>query len=131
MATRMAFMAIPMAVGTLYLFSQYQGEGDLAKAWTISLTLLAVFQWLNAWNCRSEDKSIFQLNLLANKFLVGATAVVITLQIAALHLPTIQNVLRTVPLTPREWAVIIAIAFSIVVVEEIRKFFYRRALRLA
>ncbi|MEK7085280.1 MAG: HAD-IC family P-type ATPase [Patescibacteria group bacterium] len=126
MVKRMAFMAIPMAAGTLYLFSQYHNGGNAAKAWTVSLTLLAVFQWLNAWNCRSEDKSIFQLNPFANKFLVGATALVITLQIAALHLPVFQNVLRTVPLAPREWAAITAIALSIVAAEEIRKFFYRR-----
>ncbi len=125
MAQRMFLMALPMAIGTLYLFNGYF-EADLEKAWTISLTLLAVFQWFNAWNCRSEDKSIFQMNPFSNKFLVGATAIVISLQMLAIYHPFFQKFLHTVPLDPSDWLLIIPIAFSIILVEEIRKFFYRR-----
>ncbi|MDP3763429.1 MAG: HAD-IC family P-type ATPase, partial [bacterium] len=134
MARRMFIMALPMAIGTLYIFNGYLPIGetgietDLTKAWTISLTTLAVFQWFNAWNCRSESKSIFQMNPFSNKFLVGATVIVIFLQFIALHTPFLQKVLHTVPLEFSEWLVIIPIAASVVVVEEIRKFFYRRKL---
>ena len=124
MSQRIFFMAIPMAVGTLFLFKQYF-VADLAKAWTISLTALAVFQWFNAWNCRSENKSIFQKGFLANKFLVIATVLVVFLQLAALYTPFLQKVLRTHPITFSEWLMIIAVATSIILVEEIRKIFYR------
>lgn len=125
MIQRMFFMAIPMALGTLYLFSRSY-EMDLAKAWTISLTTLAVFQWFNAWNCRSERKSIFQLNPFSNKFLIGATFVVIFLQLAAIYIPFMQKILKTVPLEAKDWLTIIAVAFSIIVVEEIRKIVYSK-----
>ena len=125
MAYRMAFMAIPMAVGTLYLFTDYY-QTDIAKAWTISLVTLAVFQWFNAWNCRSEHQSIFTTNPFSNKYLVGATGVVILLQLFAVYHPTMQKILHTAPLTASEWGASIAVAFSIVVVEEVRKFFYRK-----
>lgn len=124
MSQRIFFMAIPMAVGTLYLFKQYLVV-DLARAWTISLTTLAVFQWFNAWNCRSENKSIFQKDFFANKFLVMATVAVVFLQLAALYTPFLQKVLHTRPITIYEWLVIIAVASFIIVVEEIRKIFYR------
>jgi len=58
MAYRIFLTATTMAIGTLWLFSKYY-RTDIAKAWTISLAVLAVFQWFNAWNCRSESKSIF------------------------------------------------------------------------
>ena len=125
MAQRIFFMAMPMAVGALYLFKGYF-ETDLAKAWSISLTTLAVFQWFNAWNCRSENKSIFQMNPFSNKFLVGTTIIVIFLQFAALYTPFLQKVLRTQPLSLNEWLVIVLIAASIVAVEEMRKFWHRR-----
>ncbi|MDP3244540.1 MAG: HAD-IC family P-type ATPase [bacterium] len=125
MAQRMFLMALPMAIGTLYLFKGYF-ETDITKAWAISLTTIAVFQWFNAWNCRSESKSIFQMNPFSNKFLVGATAIVIFLQFAALHTPFLQKILHTTPLAISEWLIIIPIAGSIILVEEIRKFFYRR-----
>jgi len=127
MAQRMFLMALPMAIGTLYLFQGYF-ETDITKAWTISLTTLAVFQWFNAWNCRSESKSIFQMNPFSNKFLIGAATIVIFLQFAALYTPFLQKVLHTTPLSLSEWLVIIPVASSIILVEEIRKFFYRRKL---
>lgn len=126
MLTRMFFMAVPMAIGTLYLFSRIF-QTDIAKAWTVSLTTLAVFQWFNAWNCRSEEKSIFKTNPFSNKFLLGATFVVVSLQLLAVYNPFLQKVLRTVPLDGKEWLVIIAVAFSIVVVEEARKGAWRIA----
>ena len=125
MAQRMFLMALPMAIGTLYLFIGYF-ETNLTKAWTISLTTLAVFQWFNAWNCRSESKSIFQMNPFSNMFLVGATMIVVFLQLFAVYNPFMQKFLHTTSLELSEWVILISIATSIILVEEIRKFFYRR-----
>ncbi len=61
----------------------------------------------------------------SNKYLVGATLIVMALQVAALYTPIMQKVLRTVPLTLSEWLMIILVASSILVVEEVRKLFYR------
>jgi Ca2+-transporting ATPase len=127
MMQRMALMAIPMTIGALYLF-KINLEHDLAKTWTISLTTLAVFQWFNAWNCRHESKSIFQMNPLANKWLIAATITIISLQLLAIYNPFMQKLLRTSPLQMSEWLTIIPIAASIILIEEIRKFFYRREL---
>src|SRR3989338_4998742 len=129
MLQRMFFMAITMMVGTLFIFRGLF-EMDLVKAQTMSLVVLAVFQWFNAWNCRSENKSIFQMNPFSNKFLVGATAIIVALQILAVYNPLLQKLMHTVPLGREEWFVIIAIASSIIFVEEIRKFFYRRNIKM-
>jgi len=128
MIQRMVVMAIPMMIGTLFLFNHYL-TADIAKAWTISLTTLAVFQWFNAWNCRSENRSIFNREWFSNKYLIGTTLIVIALQIAAVYTPIMQTILHTVPLTFAEWIIIIPIATSIIIAEEIRKFFYRRKLK--
>ncbi|KKW41664.1 hypothetical protein A3I46_02370 [Candidatus Kaiserbacteria bacterium RIFCSPLOWO2_02_FULL_54_13] len=125
MARRMVLMALPMMFGTLFLFQKYF-EMDIAKAWTISLTVLAAFQWFNAWNCRSESKSFFHMDFFSNKYLIGATFIVVSLQMVAIYTPFFQRFLHTVPLSLSEWLMLIPIAASIVVAEEIRKFFYRR-----
>ena len=117
-------MAVTMAAGTLFLFSLH--VDDLAKALTISLTTLAVFQWFNAWNCRSEEDSIFTKNIFSNKFLLGATCIVIILQLLAVYTPFLQKVLHLMPLALSEWLLIIAVGSSIVIVEEIRKLLMRR-----
>lgn len=127
MAQRIFFMALPMMAGSLFLFRDYF-EVDIVKAWTISLTTLAVFQWFNAWNCRHESKSIFQMNPFSNKFLVGATVIVVFLQLFVIYNPVMQKIFRTTGLSLFEWLAIILVAASIILVEELRKFFYRRKL---
>ncbi len=129
MAKRMFFMVIPMVIGTLVLFQNYF-ETDLVKAWSISLTTLAVFQWFNAWNCRSDRLSIFQMNPFSNLYLVGATVIVFLLQYAALSTTFLQKILHTTPLSFSEWSLTILTASSIIFVEEIRKFFYRKTLSI-
>ncbi|MBM4402710.1 MAG: cation transporting ATPase C-terminal domain-containing protein, partial [Candidatus Cloacimonetes bacterium] len=125
MIKRIFLMALPMAVGSLCLFKDFF-EISLVKAWTVTLTTLAVFQWFNAWNCRSDDKSIFRMNLFSNKFLVGATAIIVFLQLFAVYNPLMQKLLRTEPLELSDWLVIVPVAASIILVEELRKLFYRR-----
>jgi Ca2+-transporting ATPase len=121
---RMFMMAGVMMTGTLILFSQYY-QFDLIKAQTMALTLLAVFQWFNAYNCRNETKSIFSMNPFSNKYLIGAIIIVITLQMMAIYNPLMQKILHTTPLSLSEWLIIIPIAFSVIVVEEIRKLIMR------
>ncbi len=125
MIKRMVIMALPMAIGTLIIFNNNLGP-DLTRAWTMSLTLLAACQWANAWNCRSEDKSVFQLNFFGNKFLIGATIIVISLQLLAVYNPLMQKLLHTTAISLRDWLVIIPLALTVILVEEIRKLIYRR-----
>ncbi|MBI2033861.1 MAG: HAD-IC family P-type ATPase [Candidatus Liptonbacteria bacterium] len=125
MSVRIFVMAVPMMVGALFLFNKYF-EVDIVKAWTISLTTLAIFQWINAWNCRTENQSFFKTNPLSNKFLVGALFIIIGLQVAAVHAPFMQSILRTTDLSVKEWLIAVVVAFSILAAEEIRKFIYRK-----
>ncbi len=127
MLKRSMLMAVPMMLGALFFFSLYFKD-DITKAWTMVLTTLAMFHWFNAWNCRHESKSIFQMNPFSNIYLIAATFFIISLHMLAVYNPILQNVLRTAPLAFSEWLVIIPIAASIVLVEEIRKFFFRRKL---
>jgi Ca2+-transporting ATPase len=124
MLFRIGLMGAIMAIGTLFLFGQYF-EKDLTKAWTISLTTLAVFQWFNAWNCRSRVHSIFQMNPFSNKFLIGATGLVVSLQILIIYNSFFQTIFKTTALKIQDWFYIISIAFLIVLVEEFRKLIIR------
>lgn len=121
---RMFLMAVPMMIGSLWLFSRYY-QTDIVKAWTVSLTVLAAFQWFNAWNCRHESKSIFQLSPFSNKFLLGSTLTIILFQLLAIYHPLMQQILHTTALDLSDWLLIIPVASSIVIVEEIRKFTFK------
>ncbi len=121
---RMVFMGVIIGIGTLFIFSKYL-DGGLAKALTVSMTTLAVFQWFNAWNCKSEKESIFSAGAFKNVYLIGATFIVISLQMLAIYTPFLQKILHTVPLNLIDWIYIVIVSSSILFIEEIRKFFYR------
>ncbi len=122
---RIITMSLTMMIGTLYIFSQIHSF-NMEKGWTMALTTLAIFQWFNAWNCRRESHSVFSKNIFSNIYLVGATVIVIALQIFAVYNPFMQKILHTTPLTLSEWALMLLVSCSVVLVEEIRKFFARR-----
>ncbi len=125
MAFRILIMALPMMIGTIWLFEQYL-VFDLEKARTVALTAMAAFQWFNAWNCRSWDRSVFQINPFSNRFLLAALAIVVSLQVLVVYHPWMQFVFRTTALTAREWLLALGVAAIILVPEEIRKFWVRR-----
>jgi Ca2+-transporting ATPase len=124
MIVRMILMSLTMMVGTLFIFKGIF-QTDLVKAQTMSLAVLAVFQWFNAWNCKSEKKSIFELNPFTNKFLVASTGIVVALQLLAVYNPFMQKILHTTALGWNDLVLIVVVAFSIVIVEEIRKILYK------
>lgn len=124
MLVRIIVMAVPMMLGTLYLFATIYPENP-AKALTISLTVLAIFQWFNGWNCRSKDRSVFTTNPFENPLFIISLLAVIGLQMLAIYAPLMQNILHTVPLTAAEWGTTTFVAFSIVLAEEVRKAMYR------
>jgi Ca2+-transporting ATPase len=122
---RVFFAAIPMAIGSLFVFLLYSPI-DIMLARTMALVTLGMFQWFNAWNCRSDVQSVFQLGLLSNPWLVLATILVFVLQLALLHVPLLQRIFATQPLNIYQWIFIALIASSILWIEEIRKWFVRK-----
>lgn len=120
----MFFCAVPMALGSLYVFLLFSYV-DIPLARTMTLLTLGMFQWFNAWNCRSETLSIFQLGWWSNKWLIFATIVVITLQILLLYVPFLQTLFSTVPLNMYQWLFAALVSSSILWIEEIRKIVVR------
>ncbi|MEO9257233.1 MAG: cation-translocating P-type ATPase C-terminal domain-containing protein, partial [Crocinitomicaceae bacterium] len=109
-----------MGVGSLIIFLSYY-KTDLAHARTMTLVTMAMYQWFNAWNCRSETRSLYELGLFSNRILIAVMGLVLALQSAIVYLPFMRQIFKTVPLTSHDWIIIIAITFPIVVMEEIRK----------
>ncbi|NBD36432.1 MAG: HAD-IC family P-type ATPase, partial [Chloroflexi bacterium] len=120
------FVAIFMAVGTLWMFSQTDRSGNLARAQTLAFTTLAMFQVFNSLNCRSRTKSVFELGLFKNRYLIGAISLSIFLQWASGYVPFLRSAIGTVPLTWQDWGLILLVACSIFVADEVRKFVQRR-----
>ena len=121
---RALIMGGVMMIGSLWVFNRSLGMSE-PEAWTMSLTVLAVFQWFNAWNCRSRKQSAFY-KPFSNPYLVAGLSAAVLCHLFALYNPFMQTLLHTTPLSLSQWGLVIAVSFSVVIVEEIRKIFVRR-----
>jgi Ca2+-transporting ATPase len=125
--TRMAFMTPAIVVSTLGWFVARTAAGlPEAQVRTETFTLLAVCEWFNVLNCRSERRSALSLGLFRNPWLLGGLVVGNLLQVAVVFWAPLGRVLHTVPFD-LETVVLLGVVGSLVLwVEEIRKFVVRR-----
>ncbi len=110
---------------SLDLVDQLQG-GPLQRSQTMAFVTLALFQIFNVHNSRSVHSSIFKIGVASNRPLLLVSMISLTLQVAAVHLPGLNTLLRVVPLTLNEWAICTGTAFSIIVLIELKKLLDRR-----
>ncbi|MEX0671846.1 MAG: cation-translocating P-type ATPase C-terminal domain-containing protein, partial [Candidatus Babeliales bacterium] len=122
------YMAFPMALGSLALFIHYSSD-NIALARTITLVTMAMFQWFNAWNCRSMEKTVIEVGLFKNKWLITATLFVVSATIIIVYTPLFQPIFKTVPLTANQWLIMFGVSSSIFFIEEIRKYIVARYIR--
>lgn len=121
MLWRIAFIALMMSMGTFFIFKWELPRVGLEEARTIAFAMLAAFQWFNALNARSDQRSIFRLGFFRNKLLLGGIGLAILLQAAVIYLPPLQKIFYTVALDPTDWGIVILMAASVLVAEELRK----------
>ena len=124
MVQRMLVMSTVMAAGTFVVYMMYH-DTDMGKAMTMAVTVMVISQWFKVWACRAEYRSVFQTHFWGNKYIVYGTALVISLHIAAIYTPFLQNLLQLQPLSLSEWALALGIGSLTLVADEIRKFIKR------
>ncbi|MGZ8873905.1 MAG: cation-translocating P-type ATPase [Halobacteriota archaeon] len=119
MSQRIAFMAAIISVGTLLLYVDVLST-NREQAVTMAFLTIAIFQLVNAFNCKSE-RSVLNRSAFTNRWLIIAVVVALALQLAVVYVPALQFAFRTVPVGPSELAFVFAVCLSIFVLEEVRK----------
>jgi Ca2+-transporting ATPase len=120
--TRMAFMVPAIVISTLGWFALRLAAGvPEAQVRTETFTLLAVCEWFNVLNCRSDRRTAFDLGLLRNPWLLGGLVVSNLLQIAVVFWSPLGRVFHTVPFG-LDVVVALGVVGSLVLwLEELRK----------
>ncbi len=118
---RMGTIAAIMTAGTVGIFYYSMRADDLDTARTMAFATLAIFQLFNAFNARSPVQSIFRLGFLSNPLVLAGVGISFLLQVAAVEVGFMQRIFETRSLAVHEWALVIAISSSVLIIEEIRK----------
>ena len=115
-----------MAVVTLLTIDVYlpggliEGTHDLNNARTAGFTVLVFCQLFNCFNARSGSVSAFR-HLFVNRWLWGAIALSVVLQIAVINIGFLNIAFGTVPLSWNQWLVCIAMGSVVLWFGELRK----------
>jgi Ca2+-transporting ATPase len=119
MIVKIILMALVMGTGSLIIFHWYRA--DIAKARTMTLVVMALYQWFNAWNCRSQTKPLGAIGLFSNRWFIVATVVVGILQLLLVTVPWMQFIFHTVTISWADAGLALVISCPLLLVEEVRK----------
>ena len=131
---RTVMTSLLMCLGTLFFFvwSLYFEKNSVEKSRTIAFSTLAFFQIMNAFNARSLFRSLFftlvykgkkvaPISASDNPLFLWIVCLSALLQLLVVQLPWCNSLLQTTPLTCTDWAMILALSFSVIVIADIDK----------
>jgi Ca2+-transporting ATPase len=128
--TAVGLAATTMALGTLAVLAWAPGEDPVAGTATVAGTMafntFVLFQFFNIFNTRSDTLSVFRRETFTNRIMWLALGAVLLLQVGVTHVEFLQDLFDTTSISGTQWLVCIAVASSVIVVEETRKFIVRR-----
>jgi Ca2+-transporting ATPase len=119
-------LAVNIFLGLFPLFYWYWKAEGLAKAQTMVLVTIILFEMFIAFNCRSTRYSIFKLGWFSNKWLVLAVLSSVFLMALVLYVPSLAFLFHTVPLGLSDWIVALLISSSALVFVELYKLMWER-----
>jgi len=130
MLKRVSLMTPMMVASTFGYFLWRLSSGvEFVQVQTETFTVLAVCQWFNVLNCRSDQHSAFDRQLFKNRWLLGGLVLGNGLHFLVIYTEALNAVFHTVPIGVREFVLIGVVASAVLWVEELRKFIVRRSAR--
>lgn len=98
------FRGIMIGLSTLLVFSSvYYIGGDLIRARTAAFATLVFSQLVHVFECKSEKRSVFEMPLFNNPFLIGAVVISTAMILSVIYIPGLQGIFRTCALPGRDW----------------------------
>lgn len=96
-------------------------EEVLTYARTMAFVVLAASQLFYSLTIRSSKKSIFQIGIFSNKYLIGSIILGFILQFGVITIPFFANAFKVHNLSVRDWGIVILFALIPLVINELIK----------
>ena len=105
------------------LGSKNIAEEALTYARTMAFVVLAGSQLFYSLAMRHPSKSIFQMGLFSNRYLIGAIAVGFLLQLGVISIPVLAEAFHVKMLSLRDWGLVLLFSLIPLAINEIGKLF--------
>ena len=110
-------------------FDHSAPENTLEYARTMAFMTLVMCQLFFSLAVRNHSKSIFQIGIFSNKYLVGAIVLGVLLQLLVIGIPFMQKAFRLQMLDLGGWLIAIALGLVPLLINEIVKIFIRARMK--
>lgn len=117
-------LAVIMMFG-LYVYF-INTTGDIVYTRTLIFSAFAIDSIIYIFSVKSLRQPLWKINVLSNKWLVGAVIIGIAAQFIVVYTPALQELFRTVPLHASHWIIIFGLGFLEISAIEIIKWAYWR-----
>lgn len=110
----------------MYLLMHHIGL-DLPHIRTVIFVMLGFDSLVYIFSCKSINRSIFKYNPFSNLYLVGAVLIGVVLLLVSVYVPVFNMLLKTIPLEPFYWGIILGFgALNLIVIESLKYIFICR-----
>jgi len=107
------------------LYPENISKDAIKHAQTMAFVVLSVSQLVHSLNMRNEKKSIFQIGLFSNKYLVGSIIFGVMLQWIIITIPALAKVFSVHALSLMDWGFVTILSLIPLLTNEIAKIFKR------
>lgn len=130
---RIVFVSLILMLGTLGMFVWEMGlNGDIARARTIAVNTLVMFEIFYLFNTRYILDSVFNhQGVFGNTYVLIAIAVLIVFQAGFTYLPFMQLLFGTTGIEFDVWLKIVVVASSVLFLVELEKYFLNKSMNHA
>jgi magnesium-transporting ATPase (P-type) len=127
-AWRIAFVSAIVVAGTFGLFAQARAGGyDVATARTLAVNALVMFEAFYLINVRHIYAPTLNVEgLFGNRIALAGIGTVFGFELLLTHLPLMNRLFGTAPLSVTDWLLVLLVAFTVVPLVELEKFMLRR-----
>ncbi|MBE6011830.1 MAG: calcium-translocating P-type ATPase, PMCA-type [Lachnospiraceae bacterium] len=108
---------IAFGTGVVY----FDPEGSCLIGRTMCFATLSISQLVHAFNMRSE-KSIFEVGIKGNLYLIGAFFIGVILEAAVIMIPSVSRIFRVSALDFKQWLIVALLCFMPIFIVEMEKF---------
>jgi len=122
MVERTLLSALVIGVLAFLTFQTLLAGGmEIAAARNSTLLLMVLFENVHAFNSRSESRSVFYHNPLANPLLLYGTVTAQLIHIAAMYVPGLNTILDIQPVSLLQWLELLPVALLVLLAMEMHK----------
>jgi Ca2+-transporting ATPase len=105
-------------------FWLWKQNHDIIYVRTMVFACLTIDSLFYVFSCKSLRKNLWHINPFSNKFLVLAWLFGVIMLTAAIYLPVLQTLLKTVPLGFNDWLIIMGLGLFELILIEITKHYF-------